>query len=771
MLFSLFLVGFVSALAFAVAIDQFSASQAASPVTVTSPAKGSTVSGTVTLSASVDSSLGATKVTFRRIKDGQNVKIKDNVPPPFNYSWDTSGLSGTYTIKAFAYAGTALKGTSAADYPVTVGSGGGGSTCGNNTREGTEQCDGADLNSQTCSTLGFTSGTLGCTNMCAFDTSSCSNTGGGGGSLSVTLTSPAGGSEVSGLVPFTATASGPVSEVAFKVDGVTVSTDSSAPYEVPNGWDSTKVSNGTHFFRAKARDAAGNYVNTPDTPVTVGNAGGGGGTSVCGNNTIETGEDCDGSLLGGATCASQGFLGGTLSCYSAGSANPCKFNTSSCTNGGGGGTTQCNDGVDNDGDGKKDYGTAQTHDPGCSSASDDDETDQVSGGGGSYTCKRTVPPGTTGKIGVSSGDVLCFQRGVTYNGVYIESGANSFTIGATGTGSKPVLDGGRVKSVIAVSGTTGVQIFDIAVRNATNGINVADAGKNIWIENVESYNNTQGIALGRGSGHTIKGNGTEDGCFIHNNDQNGIVFDSDNVKISGCIIKDNSKSSGTFTSKYHGIYASGGCLNATIENNKIENVGDGNGINYKCPSGSINGNKISGTGDGIHLEDQLETGSSQKGTITISRNLVRDNERGIILYNDGGVTWDNRVSVIITNNTVVSNNNNVSTESDGELEIQVKTEKVTVRDNVFVADKSCVSNPCQIIATTLTSQTASSFVSDNNCYYREDGGSNAFNFNGSRVSFSDWQSKSKVDANSVFINPQLGSNFKATAAACAGKGI
>jgi len=54
--------------------------------------------------------------------------------------------------------------------------------------------------------------------------------------------------------------------------------------------------------------------------------------TVCGNNIKETGEQCDGSDLGGATCSSRGFSGGTLSCGAS-----CDFNTSACTSGGGGG--------------------------------------------------------------------------------------------------------------------------------------------------------------------------------------------------------------------------------------------------------------------------------------------------------------------------------------------------------------------------------------------------------------------------------------------------
>lgn len=61
--------------------------------------------------------------------------------------------------------------------------------------------------------------------------------------------------------------------------------------------------------------------------------------TVCGDGIIATGEQCDGSALGGASCVSRGFSSGTLSCSSS-----CEFNTSPCTNasvpvpsGGGGG--------------------------------------------------------------------------------------------------------------------------------------------------------------------------------------------------------------------------------------------------------------------------------------------------------------------------------------------------------------------------------------------------------------------------------------------------
>lgn len=54
--------------------------------------------------------------------------------------------------------------------------------------------------------------------------------------------------------------------------------------------------------------------------------------SGCGDEVIGVGEECDSSSLGGASCVSLGFSGGSLSCSSS-----CAFNTTSCTSGGGGG--------------------------------------------------------------------------------------------------------------------------------------------------------------------------------------------------------------------------------------------------------------------------------------------------------------------------------------------------------------------------------------------------------------------------------------------------
>jgi hypothetical protein len=53
--------------------------------------------------------------------------------------------------------------------------------CGNNEIEPLEQCDGTDLHSQTCGSLGYATGTLTCSASCSFNITQCINTNNGGG--------------------------------------------------------------------------------------------------------------------------------------------------------------------------------------------------------------------------------------------------------------------------------------------------------------------------------------------------------------------------------------------------------------------------------------------------------------------------------------------------------------------------------------------------------------------------------------------------------------
>ncbi|MBI4337451.1 MAG: Ig-like domain-containing protein, partial [Chloroflexi bacterium] len=87
----------------------------------------------------------------------------------------------------------------------------------------------------------------------------------------VSITAPAGGTQISGLVTLSANASDnlAMAQVRFLVDGVLIGTDDTAPYSL--AWDSTPVLDGrSHILTAQAVDAAGNIVSalvsvtTPD---------------------------------------------------------------------------------------------------------------------------------------------------------------------------------------------------------------------------------------------------------------------------------------------------------------------------------------------------------------------------------------------------------------------------------------------------------------------------------------------------------------------------
>jgi hypothetical protein len=186
-------------------------------VSVTNPTQGSTVSGTVTLSATATDNVGVVGVQF--IVDGSNFGA-ELTTAPYTRSWDTSGLpTGQHTIAARA-------------------------------RD-------AAGNSSTSATIA-----VNVTTQNPGDTTS----------PTVSLTSPTAGSTVSGTTSVAANASDNVgvAGVQFLLDGANLGTeDTTAPFSM--SWDTTGVPNGTHVLSARARDAAGNSATATNVSVTVSN--------------------------------------------------------------------------------------------------------------------------------------------------------------------------------------------------------------------------------------------------------------------------------------------------------------------------------------------------------------------------------------------------------------------------------------------------------------------------------------------------------------------
>ena len=180
-------------------------------VTITNPADGSEVSGTVIVMASASDNVGVTKVEF--YVDGE-VKSTDTISP-YNWGWYTTTVAdGSHTVEAKAY-----------DAAGNVGS------------------DQISVTVNNADTIPPTA----------------------------TITAPATGSEVSGTVIVIASASDnvKVTKVEFYVDGEVKNTDTRSPYNWR--WYTTTVADGSHIVEAKAYDAAGN-VGSDQISVTVSNS-------------------------------------------------------------------------------------------------------------------------------------------------------------------------------------------------------------------------------------------------------------------------------------------------------------------------------------------------------------------------------------------------------------------------------------------------------------------------------------------------------------------
>jgi hypothetical protein len=96
-----------------------------------------------------------------------------------NESCDGSALGGE-TCEGLGFASGALGCTAGCGFDVSGCVSNPPDTCGDSLIDGNESCDGTALGGQTCESLGFASGALGCTAGCGFDVSGCVAGGGGG---------------------------------------------------------------------------------------------------------------------------------------------------------------------------------------------------------------------------------------------------------------------------------------------------------------------------------------------------------------------------------------------------------------------------------------------------------------------------------------------------------------------------------------------------------------------------------------------------------------
>jgi hypothetical protein len=202
------------------------AGEASAQVTITSPASGSTVSGTVSIVLSKGSSTSWINVYI----DGVYLAST----PPYTLSWSSSSVAnGLHTISATAFSSTRqVVGTSSKQ--VTV-------------RNGTTATPTHTATSTPTPTPAPTATPIA--------------------SGAVRITSPGSGATVSGTVSIAATTASPVSWVNFYVDGSWVA--SSPPFNI--SWSSTGVANGTHSISVNGYNSSNALVATSSITLKVQN--------------------------------------------------------------------------------------------------------------------------------------------------------------------------------------------------------------------------------------------------------------------------------------------------------------------------------------------------------------------------------------------------------------------------------------------------------------------------------------------------------------------
>jgi hypothetical protein len=275
-------------------------------VTMTSPAGESTVTGTVTVAASV-SPIGALVQSVQFKLDGANLGAEDT-SEPYSVPWNTFPVSnGTHTLMAVArdlsglsYASNTITVTVFNDHTpptvaivapvaaaavrstVTISA----IAADNVGVTGVQfKIDGAnagveDTAAPYSTTWDTTGATAGAHTLTAVARDAVGNVTTSAAVVvtvdnvapTVAVTSPAAGAIVRGATTVSANASdaGGVAGVQFKIDGVNAGAeDTTAPYSA--SWDTTAASAGSHTLTAVARDAAGNVTTSAVVVVTVDN--------------------------------------------------------------------------------------------------------------------------------------------------------------------------------------------------------------------------------------------------------------------------------------------------------------------------------------------------------------------------------------------------------------------------------------------------------------------------------------------------------------------
>jgi hypothetical protein len=279
-------------------------------VSLTSPAGGATVNGSVTITADASDNIAVAQVAF--YIDDRWIDTDDSAP--YSISWDsTAYANGNHTISAVSR-DTSENNSAPSSRSVTVSNGSSdtvnptvaitapasGATVSGSVTVSADASDNVGVTqvtflannvlistdtsapySASWNTLSLTNGTYtlaaisrdaaGNASPTSTRTVTVANTAPDTTNPTVAITAPASGATVSGTISIDATASDNVgvTQVQFLVGSTVISTDTSAPYSA--SWNTTSYANGSYTLSAVARDAAGNS-STVTRTVTVSNA-------------------------------------------------------------------------------------------------------------------------------------------------------------------------------------------------------------------------------------------------------------------------------------------------------------------------------------------------------------------------------------------------------------------------------------------------------------------------------------------------------------------
>ncbi|HEX2971031.1 MAG TPA: Ig-like domain-containing protein, partial [Tepidisphaeraceae bacterium] len=286
-------------------------------VSIASPAPGSTVSGSVIISANASDDVGVAGVQF--LLDGVSLDSEDTTAP-YTFPWNTTAVAnGPHVLSAIARDAAGNRTTSSSVSvmvnngvpdttdpvvsiinPVDDSSVSGTVTVSANASDnlgvaGVQfKLNGANLGSEdTAAPYSISWNTLALANG-LYELTAIARDAAGNSTTSspitirvnnpvpdttpptVSITAPSNGSTVSGTLSISAAATDNVgvSQVQFLLDGANLgSPDASSPYAIT--WNTQSVSNGSHYLQAVARDAAGNVATSLRVNVTVANSGNG----------------------------------------------------------------------------------------------------------------------------------------------------------------------------------------------------------------------------------------------------------------------------------------------------------------------------------------------------------------------------------------------------------------------------------------------------------------------------------------------------------------